>query len=119
LGQILVVDVIGPLVAVVGYVLLPLCWAVGLLANDYFLAYVARGVQLRHPDERAQPDPRAESCSPRSPGRATWPTLAAIAVVENFGYRQLCNLWRVWGWYQYLRKQEGWGPMQRQEFKQV
>jgi hypothetical protein len=46
-------------------------------------------------------------------------TLAAIAVVENFGYRQLCNLWRDWGWYQYLRKQEGWGPMRRQEFKQV
>ena len=46
-------------------------------------------------------------------------TLAAVAVVENFGYRQLCNLWRVWGWYQYLRKQEGWGPMRRQEFKQA
>jgi len=46
-------------------------------------------------------------------------TLAVIAVVENFGYRQLCNMWRVWGWYQYLRKQEGWGTMTRQAFKRT
>ena len=45
--------------------------------------------------------------------------LAAIAMMENFGYRRLCNLWRVRGWYRHLRKHEGWGPMTRQEFKRT
>jgi hypothetical protein len=46
-------------------------------------------------------------------------TLALVAVMENFGYRQLCNLWRIWGWYQYLQKHEQWGPMTRKEFKRA
>jgi cellulose synthase/poly-beta-1,6-N-acetylglucosamine synthase-like glycosyltransferase len=117
-GQILVVDVIGPLVAVLGYVIVPLGWAIGLLAHDYFLAYVAAvfsfGILMSVLSLILEQIFLAKIARARDLA-----TLAAIAVVENLGYRQLCNLWRVWGWYQYLRKQEGWGPMQRQEFKQV
>ena len=43
--------------------------------------------------------------------------LGIVAVLENFGYRQLCNLWRIQGWWQYLRKNEQWGPMARKAFK--
>ena len=40
-GQVLLVDVLGPLIEVLGYVLVPLMWAVGLLALDYLLAFLA------------------------------------------------------------------------------
>ncbi len=39
--------------------------------------------------------------------------LGSAAVLENFGYRQLHNIWRVWGWWQYLTAQHAWGEMPR------
>ena len=42
--------------------------------------------------------------------------LTAVAVAENFGYRQLANFWRLRGWWQFLRKQQGWGTMTRKGF---
>jgi hypothetical protein len=42
--------------------------------------------------------------------------LAFIAVIENFGYRQLNNVWRVIGWWEFLRKKKGWGTMTRKGF---
>jgi hypothetical protein len=42
--------------------------------------------------------------------------LALVAVIENFGYRQLSNLWRLQGWWQFLRKQQSWGTMTRKGF---
>jgi cellulose synthase/poly-beta-1,6-N-acetylglucosamine synthase-like glycosyltransferase len=40
--------------------------------------------------------------------------LALMAIVENFGYRQLVTLWRLQGLFQWLRRTRGrWGDMQR------
>jgi cellulose synthase/poly-beta-1,6-N-acetylglucosamine synthase-like glycosyltransferase len=117
-GQIMLLDVIGPLVAVLGYVVVPLCWVFGLLSHEHFLAFLAAvfsfGILMSLLSLILEQVFIAKITRKRDLA-----TLAAIAVVENFGYRQLCNLWRVWGWYQYLRKHEQWGPMARKEFKRV
>jgi cellulose synthase/poly-beta-1,6-N-acetylglucosamine synthase-like glycosyltransferase len=42
--------------------------------------------------------------------------LAALAVVENLGYRQLATWWRVRGTISALRGVEGWGTMSRRGF---
>ena len=40
--------------------------------------------------------------------------LFAVAVLENFGYRQINVWWRLTGIWQWLRgKRGGWGAMQR------
>jgi len=39
-----------------------------------------------------------------------------LAVLENFGYRQLNTWWRVKGTWSAIRKVEGWGRMQRKGF---
>jgi cellulose synthase/poly-beta-1,6-N-acetylglucosamine synthase-like glycosyltransferase len=114
-GQILLVDVVGPLVEVVGYILLPLLWALGLLALPWMLGFLAvtftfgvfvsmatlvlEEIQLR-----------------RFTKVRELMVLALIAVVENFGYRQLSNFWRLQGWWQFLRKKQGWGAMTRKGF---
>jgi cellulose synthase/poly-beta-1,6-N-acetylglucosamine synthase-like glycosyltransferase len=114
-GQILLVDIVGPLVEVFGYLLIPLLYGLGLLALPWLLAFLSvtftfgvfvsvatlilEEIQLR-----------------RFPRARAIPILAAIAVVENFGYRQLSNLWRLQGWWQFLRKQQGWGTMTRKGF---
>ena len=114
-GHILLVDVLGPLLEVLGYILVPLLWGLGLLSLPWLLAFLAvtftlgiflsistlvlEEIQLR-----------------RFPKAKELAVLAAIAVVENFGYRQLSNIWRLQGWWQFLRKQQGWGTMTRKGF---
>jgi cellulose synthase/poly-beta-1,6-N-acetylglucosamine synthase-like glycosyltransferase len=117
-GQIILLDVIGPIIAVLGYVLIPLCWAAGLLSHDYFLAFLAAvfalGVLLSAVSLTFGQIMLGKIERPRDLA-----ILGIIAVAENFGYRQLCNLWRVQGWWQYLRRHEQWGPMTRKEFKRA
>ncbi|WP_233130641.1 glycosyltransferase family 2 protein [Sphingomonas jeddahensis] len=115
-GQILIVDVLGPLVEVAGYALVPPLWLLGLISFDYLLAFVAlvftfgvfvsvaslvlEEVQLRRL-------PRARDLA----------LLTLVAVFENFGYRQLNNFWRLRGWWQFARKKQGWGTMTRKGFQ--
>jgi cellulose synthase/poly-beta-1,6-N-acetylglucosamine synthase-like glycosyltransferase len=114
-GQVFIVDVLGPLIEVAGYVLIPAMWLLGLIAFDYVLAFAAvvfsfgvfvsvaslvlEEVQLRRL-------PRARDLA----------ILTLVAVLENFGYRQLNNFWRIRGWWQFARKQHGWGEMVRKGF---
>jgi len=115
-GQILIVDIMGPIVEVLGYFLVPLLWAVGLLAVEYLLAFLAitftfgvfvsvatlilEEVELR-----------------RFPRASDLAVLTLVSVLENFGYRQISNFWRVRGFWQFLRKQQGWGQMTRKGFQ--
>jgi hypothetical protein len=39
--------------------------------------------------------------------------LLAYAVVDSFGYRQLCDVWRVQGTWDALRRRRGWGRQER------
>ena len=115
LGHILVVDVLGPLMEVLGYILMPLFWLMGALSIETLLAYTALvfvygvfvsvgSLILEEVELRRFPRPRD----------LVIVTLAAIA--ENFGYRQINNFWRVKGYWQYLRADNSWGEMTRTGF---
>jgi cellulose synthase/poly-beta-1,6-N-acetylglucosamine synthase-like glycosyltransferase len=116
--HVLLVDVLGPPVEVLGYVLVPLLWALGLLSVDYLLAYLALtfvyGIfvsvgSLILEEIELRRFPRARDLA----------VLTLVAVLENFGYRQISNLWRVQGFWQYLRGKQGWGTMTRVGFKRA
>lgn len=107
-GQCLITDVVGPPLEVLGYCVVPLAWATGILSIDYLLAFLAltfvfgtfvsvsslifEELQLR-----------------RFPHARDLLILAFIAVVENLGYRQLNNIWRLWGFWEFMRGKKGWG----------
>lgn len=115
-GQVLVVDVIGPIVEILGYALVPPLWLLGLISFEYLLAFLAvvftfgvfisvatlvlEEIQLR-----------------RLKNARDLATLTIAAVAENFGYRQLNNFWRLRGWWQFVRKKQGWGTMVRKGFQ--
>lgn len=114
-GHILLVDVIGPLVEVLGYLLIPLFWALGLIAWDYLLAFLAVTFTLGIFISVATLI--LEECQLRRfPRVGDLALLAAVAVAENFGYRQLSNFWRLKGWWEFIRKKQGWGAMTRKGF---
>lgn len=111
-GHMLIVDVLGPIAEVLGYILMPVFWLLGILDADYLLAFTALifvyGVcvsvcSLILEEAELQRFPRARDLA----------VLAVAAVVENFGYRQINNFWRVKGWWQHLRGGQGWGEMTR------
>ena len=115
-GQILVTDVIGPFVEVAGYVLVPVLWLAGMLAFDFLLAFLAitftfgifvSVTTLILEEFELRRFPRASDLL----------VLTLVAIVENFGYRQLCNFWRMRGVWQFFRKHEGWGQMPRKGFQ--
>ena len=114
-GHILIVDVLGPVMEVLGYVLMPLFWLTGVLSTEHLLAYTAlvfvygvfvsvASLILEELELKRFPRPRDLAIL----------TLAAVA--ENFGYRQLNNFWRVKGYWQYLRADNNWGEMTRTGF---
>lgn len=115
MGHVLLTDVLGPVVEVVGYFLVPVLWLLGILSIEYMLAFIAvtfaLGVvvsvgSLALEEMELRRFPKA---------RDLW-LLFVAAIVENFGYRQLSNLWRLRGLYQWARKSHGWGEMTRKGF---
>lgn len=114
-GNVLLVDVVGPVVEVLGYILIPLFWAMGLLSFDYLAALLGLtfgfGVAVSVASVALE-----EAELRRFPKAWHLLVLLAAAVFENFGYRQLNNFWRIRGLWQFLRKSESWGVMSRKGF---
>jgi cellulose synthase/poly-beta-1,6-N-acetylglucosamine synthase-like glycosyltransferase len=113
---ILLVDVLGPFVEIAGYLLIPAFWLLGILNTDYLYAFLAGSfgygvvisvgaLALEEQELRRFPDVRSLLI------------LMGAAVIENFGYRQLSNFWRLRGAWQFATKQHGWGAMTRKGFK--
>jgi cellulose synthase/poly-beta-1,6-N-acetylglucosamine synthase-like glycosyltransferase len=111
-----IIDVLGPLVEVFGYGLIPLFWLAGLLSPEFMLAYMAMffmfgvfisagALFLEEMELRRVPNASDLAC------------LFGVAVIENFGYRQLNNIWRFSGWCKYLSGTKGWGQLQRASFQ--
>lgn len=115
-GQILLVDVAGPLIEVLGYVLIPLLWAFGLLALPWLLGFLAVTFTLGVFVSMATLVLEEIQLHRFTKAREL-AVLALVAVLENFGYRQLSNVWRLQGWWQFMRKQQGWGAMTRKGFR--
>ena len=52
----------------------------------------------------------------RYPKRKDLYRLIGLAVIENFGYRQLTTYWRLRGMVNLLQKKHSWGTMERRGF---
>lgn len=118
MSNTLIVDVIGPIAEVAGYILVPLLWLLDLLSIEYFLALSAvvfvfgvaisvGSLILEELELRRYPRAR-DLC-----------LLTLAAILENFGYRQLNNFWRIRGYWQYFTGKGSWGHMTRKGFKKV
>ena len=108
----LLVDVIGPIAELLGYLLIPLFWSMGVLNFTYIAALIAIfmvfGVFISVSTLILE-----EMELKRMPRASDLAWLGLMAVVENFGYRQLNSIWRMMGSWQFLRKDTSWGEMVR------
>lgn len=113
---VLLTDVIGPLIEVLGYFLIPALWYFDMLSGEFFAAYLALtfmfGVALSVGALMLE-----EMELKRFPKASHLAVLTGAAILENFGYRQLNNFWRIIGYWQFLRGASDWGKMTRSGFK--
>jgi cellulose synthase/poly-beta-1,6-N-acetylglucosamine synthase-like glycosyltransferase len=111
----LLIEALGPLVELSGYILLPLAALLGLLAPInaivYTLCAVVLGIILSVSAVLLE-----EASFHRYPRWRELLLLNFIAIVENFGYRQLTLWWRLRGTWDYLRGNKQWGAQVRQGF---
>ncbi len=114
MGYFFIFDLVGPLVELFGYISIPVAWKLGKLQGDFFLAYVM--LTFTYGIFISTGSLLLELFVTRTGSVKDLGTLALVAVAENFGYRQLNNIWRLEGIIQYLRGETGWGEMDRAGF---
>ncbi len=108
----LIFDVLGPLAELIGLIMVPVCYALGILSAEFVLAYICMffvfGVFVSTMSLVLE-----EISLRRFRHARDLLILAGVAIMENFGYRQYNNVWRLIGWWRFLRKKQQWGNMRR------
>ena len=106
------VELFGPLVELTGYLVVATCAFLGILSTDFLVLYLVMslllGVLL------SVGSVLLEELTERS--YQSWSDLSRlllVAVLENFGYRQLNVLWRVRGLMQFLLGGEKWDAVEK------
>lgn len=117
-ADVLLMDIICPALVTTGYVLVPTAYFAGLLSIDYLEAFLAVAILLGVAIsvgvlalEEAQ--------IRRLPDTKSLLLLMLAAMTENFGYRQVNDLWRLRGVWQFLTRAKGWGAMTRRGFNRA
>lgn len=116
MGSFLLIEALGPLIELAGYVILPVAFAVHAIALPvaalFFIISVFGGVLLSLSALLLE-----EVSFHRYPRWNEIFTLSLYAIAENFGYRQLTLWWRLRATCSYaMRREATWGTMQRKAF---
>ena len=111
----LLFEAMGPIIEFVGFTVTIVAVAFGLLdvrfAELLFLAAIAYGAVISVAAVLLE-----EVSFRRYPHARHLLVLAAVGIIENFGYRQLTTWWRLKGAWDFFRKKQGWGTMTRKGF---
>ena len=115
LPYFLIFEAAGPIIEAAGYIVTIFAVAFGLLdvvfAQLLFLCAVVLGAMISLTSVLLE-----EMSYRRYPKVRHLLMLAALGVIENFGYRQLTTWWRLRGVIDFVRKKQGWGTMTRKGF---
>jgi cellulose synthase/poly-beta-1,6-N-acetylglucosamine synthase-like glycosyltransferase len=109
-------EYLAPIMEVAGFVILPFAWALGLVEQAPFLLFLAAAVGYGLCLSLVTL--LLEECSfrrYRTPGQLLG--LAGVAVLENFGLRQLESWWRLVALITWRGRPQTWGSAPRQGFQ--
>ncbi|WP_337841806.1 glycosyltransferase [Rheinheimera sp.] len=109
----LIFEAFGPAIEVAGYLFMLTAWLAGWLDPVAMLAFLVAtigfGVLISVVALVLE-----EMSYPVYPGRRSILRLFSLAIIENFGYRQLNSWWRLKGLWRWMRNSKSsWGAMKR------
>jgi cellulose synthase/poly-beta-1,6-N-acetylglucosamine synthase-like glycosyltransferase len=107
-------EFLSPLFALLGLVVTILLWVFGVVSTSYILLFlvVSIGMGLLLTTAALA----LEEMAFRRYRRSEMLRLLGYAVLENFGYHQLHDIWRTIGYFDIARGKKGWGQQQRRGF---
>lgn len=112
----LLFEMLGPVVEIMGYIAVPASYFLGLINANFlvvfFAAAVMLGVFLSIGAVLIE-----ELSFRRYPELGDVLSLVLYSVIENFGYRQLTAVWRMWGLLDFARRRKAWGVVPRAGFQ--
>jgi cellulose synthase/poly-beta-1,6-N-acetylglucosamine synthase-like glycosyltransferase len=115
LPYFLIFETMGPFIETLGYISVPLAWALGLLNTTFFLLFfvlaVAFGVFLSVAAILLE-----EISYRRYPSWSDLWKLLFCGVAENFGFRQVLAVFKIQAFWEYLRGLRRWGKLERVGF---
>lgn len=108
-------DILGPPSELIGYLLLPIAWALGILAPDLALAFLCVtflfGTAISIATMALE-----ETQLRRTPSALDLTRLGVAAVLENFGYRQANLVFRLVGIKRHFKGETAWSAVPRLGF---
>jgi cellulose synthase/poly-beta-1,6-N-acetylglucosamine synthase-like glycosyltransferase len=107
-------EFLSPLFALLGLVVTILLWAFGVVSTSYILLFLAVSIGIGLLLTTAAL--ALEELAFRRYRRSEMVRLLGYAVLENFGYHQLHDIWRTIGYFDIARGKKGWGQQQRRGF---
>jgi cellulose synthase/poly-beta-1,6-N-acetylglucosamine synthase-like glycosyltransferase len=114
----IVFEMLGPLVELSGYLIVPLCYALGILDTAFMLVFltvaILYGILLSVSAVLLE-----DMAFRRYPRIRDLALLVLMGVLENFGYRQATAWWRARAFWDYWRGDLGWGRMERRGFSRT
>lgn len=115
LPAFLMIELMGPLVEAVGYVMLGLSYWLGLLDGQSAALLLALALALGLSQSVASVALEQYAFHRYTSLRDVL-LLLVVVVLENLGYRQLTVWWRLKGTWKYFRNDSSWGEMTRTGF---
>ena len=110
-------ELLGAVVEVIGYILIPFTLIMGELNMFFFVTYFLLAVMLGV--ILSEGSLVLEQLTHKHAMNAKQCLLISLyAILENFGYRQLITLYRVEGILKYRKLRKTWGAIKRKEFEQ-
>ena len=107
-----VVDVLCPILEFLSYILFPIFYFCGILNIEFMLIFFSLffvfGIFISVMSLVLE-----EMSLRRFSHVKDLVIMGFIAIIENFGYRQLNSLWRIMGWWRFITKKQDWGEMMR------
>jgi hypothetical protein len=107
-----VFELLGPAIELIGYVVVPLAWSLGILSPVFLLAFVTVAILLGVLLSIAALV-LEELSFRRHPRGSDVVRMLVWAVLENIGYRQLIGVMRVLAFVDVVRGRSDWGVMDR------
>lgn len=109
-------EMLGPVIELAGYILVPLSYLFGLLNLRFFLLFLAAsilyGIILSIGAILLE-----EYTFNKYPSIGQLLKLSLYGILENFGYRQLTVIFRIEGIFRYNKLKHSWGKIKRTSFE--
>lgn len=114
----LLVELLGPSIEVLGYFVVAVSFALGMVNLDFFLLFVTMAILIGIFFSTAAVL-LEEMSYRRYPKLRDLMTLLAVGVIESFGYRQILALWRTEALIKFLfSKEKKWEVVKKEGFGQ-